>query len=308
MYNRVATKKVTAEFDVFESSCRPFFAHPNPVTRSLRSKGATMEAVTGVFATRAAAEEALQKVRKAGIPVDKITLLTPGSADKIDKEIQTIPTDTTEQPGMGNAIGALLGGGVGLTGGALLMALVPGVGPVTALGLLGAAVLGAAGATVGAAAGGKAEMASYEGLPEDEIFVYEDALRKGRSIVITLADDEPSASHIREVLNREGAESIDAAREQWWTGLRAEEASRYTTTRGRNFSDDEKFFRLGFQAAMHARTRCMEFDQVSSAMDAALEDVKCRFPNQNVEEPFLRGYQRGREHYQQLCDEDRKAA
>jgi hypothetical protein len=52
----------------------------------------------------------------------------------------------------------------------------------------------------------------------------------------------------------------------------------------------------------------MEFDQVSAAMDAALEDVKCRFPNENVEEPFLRGYRRGREHYQQLCDEDRKAA
>ena len=54
---------------------------------------------------------------------------------------------------MGNAIGALLGGGIGVTGGAILMALVPGVGPITALGLLGAAILGAAGATVGAAAG-----------------------------------------------------------------------------------------------------------------------------------------------------------
>ena len=267
-----------------------------------------MEAVTGVFATRAAAEEALQKVHKAGIPVDKITLLTPGSADKIDKEIQAVPTDATEQPGMGTAIGALLGGGVGLTGGALLMALVPGVGPVTALGLLGAAVLGAAGATVGAAAGGKAEMATYEGLPEDEIFLYEDALRKGRSVVVALADDEPSASLVRDTLNQTGAETIDAAREQWWTGLRDEEATRYTTTRGRNFPQDEKFFRLGFQAAMHARTRCMEFDQISAEMDAALEDVKCRFPNENVEEPFLRGYRRGREHYQQLCDEDRKVA
>ena len=67
------------------------------------------------------------------------------------------------------------------------MALVPGLGPITALGLLGAAILGAAGATIGAAAGGKAEKSTYEGLPEDEIFVYEDALRKGRSVVIALA-------------------------------------------------------------------------------------------------------------------------
>src|SRR5271166_777229 len=210
-----------------------------------------MEAITGVFGTRDAAERALQKVHQAGIPSDKLTLLTPGSADQIGKEIQTVPTDTTEQPGMGNAIGALVGGGVGITGGSILMALVPGLGPVTALGLLGAGILGAAGATIGAAAGGKAEKSSYEGLPEDEIFVYEDALRRGRSVVIALADDEPSASSIRDLMTRQGAESVDAARDQWWTGLRSAEETHYSKL-GRSFSEDEQFFRLGFQAAMHA--------------------------------------------------------
>ena len=266
-----------------------------------------MEAITGVFESRSAAEKALQNLHQAGVPSDKMTLLTPGSADQIGKEIQSVPTDTTEQPGMGNAMGALLGGGIGLTGGSILMALVPGLGPVTALGLLGAGILTAAGATIGAAAGGKAENSSYEGLPEDEIFVYEDALRKGRSVVVALADDEPSAVLVRETLNREGAESVDAAREQWWTGLRNAEESRYAGA-SRNFAEDEQFFRLGFQAAMHARTRCMEFDQVSAAMDAALEDVKRRYPDADVEEPFVKGYQRGREHYQQLCDEGKRAA
>lgn len=266
-----------------------------------------MEAITGVFATRPAAEHALQEVHKAGIPSDKITLLTPGSKDQIQKEVQAVPTEAAEQPGMGNAIGALVGGGIGFTGGSILMALVPGLGPVTALGLLGAAILGAAGAAVGGVAGGRVEKSTYDGLPEDEIFVYEDALRKGRSVVIALADDEPSASLVRDVLNGEGAESIDNAREQWWTGLRSAEESQYTKS-GRNFTEDEQFFRLGFQAAMHARTRCMEFDQVSAAMDAALEDVKQQYPGAKVEEPFLRGYQRGRDHYQQLCDEQRQAA
>jgi hypothetical protein len=266
-----------------------------------------MEAITGVFATRSAAERALQQVRQTGIPEHNLTLLTPGTADQIGKEMQTVPTETTEQPGMGNAIGALVGGGIGLTGGSILMALVPGLGPVTALGLLGAGILAAAGATIGATAGGRAEKSTYQGLPEDEIFVYEDALRKGHSVVIAMADDESSASRVRDVLNREGAESIDAAREQWWTGLRNTEQSLYEKS-GRNFSADEQFFRLGFQAAMHARTRCMEFDQVSAEMDAALEDVKRRYPDARVEEPFIQGYQRGREHYQQLCDQERKVA
>jgi len=266
-----------------------------------------MESITGVFDTRTAAEHAYKKLKQAGIPADKLTVLTPGSQDHVDKEILAVPTDASEQPGMGNAIGALLGGGVGITGGSVLMALIPGVGPITALGLLGAAVLGAAGATLGAAAGGNIEKATYEGLPEDEIFVYEDALRKGRSVVIALADDVPSASSVREVLKQAGAESVDAAREKWWIGLRTSEESRYERS-GSNFRDDEEFFRLGFQAAMHARTRCMEFDQVSGEMNAALEDVQQQFPGKQVEEPFTRGYQRGREHYQQLCDENSKAA
>ena len=125
--------------------------------------------------------------------------------------------------------------------------------------------------------------------------------------MIALTDDSHSASIIRELLNREGAESVDAAREQWWIGLRSAEENRYPKS-SRNFSADEKFFRMGFEAAMHARTRCMEFDQVSGEMSAALEDVQRRYPDANVEEPFTRGYQRGREHYQELCDDGKKVA
>ena len=266
-----------------------------------------MEAITGVFQTRADAERALSQAYAIGVSHDKITLLTPGSADQIAHEVQAVPVDTTEQPGMGKAIGALMGGGVGLTGGSLLIALVPGIGPVTALGLLGAGILGAAGATVGAIAGEKVEESMSMGLPEDEIYVYEDALRKGRSVVVGLAENDDDATRLRSLFNGAGAESVDAAREQWWVGLRSAEESHYPMS-GRSFSEDEKFFRLGFQAALHAKTRCKEFDQVTAEMEAALEDVECAHPGEAVEEPFTRGYQRGREYYQRLCDENQKAA
>jgi len=265
-----------------------------------------MEAISGVFKTRQDAERAVKEARAAGIPAERITLLTPGTTDKIDKELQTVPVDTAEQVGMGKTFGAVLGGAAGLTGGSLLIALVPGVGPITAIGLLGAAILGAAGASIGASAGGKLEDSMSQGLPQDEIFVYEDALRKGRSVVIALSDDEASTALLRDLLKAEQAESIDAAREQWWIGLRSAEESHYSQS-GRNFTTDEKFYRLGFEAALHARTRCKEFDQVSAEMDATLEDVQQQYPGANVEEPFTRGYQRGREHYQQLCDESKAA-
>jgi len=266
-----------------------------------------MEAVAGVFKTRSDAEHALSALHTIGFPVDKTTFLTPGSVDKIDKEMETVAADATEQPGMAKAMGALLGGGIGVTGGAVLMALVPGVGAITAFGLLGMAILGAAGAAVGGAAANKIEEHSYQGLPEDEIFVYEDALRKGRSVVIALAEDDGQAEQVRTVLEKEGAESVDAAREQWWIGLRSAEQGHYSAS-GKSFGDDERFYRMGFEAALHAKTRCMEFDQVSGAMDAALEDVKREHPGKNVEDAFVRGYQRGREHYQQLCEQDKKAA
>jgi len=46
---------------------------------------------------------------------------------------------------------------------------------------------------------------------------------------------------------------------------------------------------------------------VSGEMNAALEDVQRENPGMNVEEAFTRGYQRGRDHYQQLCDEKKAA-
>lgn len=262
-----------------------------------------MKAVTGVFRSASDAEHALAQFRELGLPEDRLTLLTPSSA----RHIEDVPTTSTEQPGMGKAIGALVGGAAGLSGGPLLIAaLVPGVGPITAVGLLGGFVLAAAGATVGAVAGGRSENFMTEGLPEDEIFVYEDALRKGRSVVIAMAKDESEAASFRELFTTEEAESVDAAREQWWVGLRSAEQEHYSS-HNRDFTNDEKFYRLGFEAALHARTRCQEYDQVLSEMDSKIEDVEREYPGMNAGEPFRKGYERGRDYYQQLCNNDEVA-
>src|ERR1022692_4588717 len=233
-----------------------------------------MKDVTGVFRSRPDAERAMSQMRLLGVPEDKITLLTP---DKIEKTLQAVPSVSGEQPGMGKAIGAGVGAAAGLSGGALVVpALIPGVGTITAIGLLGAAVLAAAGGSIGAVAGGKLENSTTEGLPEDELFVYEDALRKGRSVVVALCDDESAALRLRELLSVEGAESVDAAREQWWIGLRSAEGEHYSTL-GKNFDGDEKFYRLGFESALHARTRGKENDQVLAEMGVKLEEVRRQY-------------------------------
>ena len=174
------------------------------------------------------------------------------------------------------------------------MALVPGLGPITALGLLGAAVLGAAGATIGATAGGKMENSVTEGLPEDEIFVYEDALRQGRSVVIVLAEDNESASLIRELLKMQGAESVDAAREQWWIGLRGAEDAEYCTAGG-SVGDDLAQYRRGFEIAQFGQTG-------NQSEAAALDNLRHDYPEEYNHPPFRRGYERGRLHRQSVLN------
>ncbi|HWY57406.1 MAG TPA: hypothetical protein VNZ03_23275 [Terriglobales bacterium] len=262
-----------------------------------------MKTVSGVFRSKSDAQRALAELHSVGLREDQITLLTP---ETMEAGLQSVPTVAAEQPGMGKAIGAVLGGTAGLSGAALVMAAIPGVGPITAIGLLGSAILGAAGASIGAAAGGKLENSMTEGLPEDELFVYEDALRRGRSVVVAMAEDETAATRFRELLKAEGAEGVDSAREQWWIGLRDAEKEHYTAL-GKNFGNDEKFYRLGFEAALHARTRCKEYDQVMGEMTALIEDLERQYPGVEVAEPFTRGYERGRDYYQELCNK-REAA
>ena len=188
-----------------------------------------MKAVTGVFNSSSEGRHAILKLRALGISDENLNFLTPSDAAR---ELTEVPTLETEQPGMGKAIGAVVGGvtgaALGPIGLAFVSLLVPGVGAVAAAGLYAAALLGVGGAAAGAAVGGTLEDSMSDGLPKDELFVYEDALRRGRTVVIALAKDDEQAEAARTALEEVGAESIDAARKQWWIGLRDAEAERYS--------------------------------------------------------------------------------
>lgn len=248
-----------------------------------------METVAGTFQSRAEAEKAIQQLHSQGIPSDRIALLTPGmDNEQVEK---AVPTADSEQPGMGKAMGGTVGGAMGVAGGATLgMAaaslLVPGVGPVIAGGILGAALLGAGGTATGMAAGKALEEGLVKGLPHDELYLYEDALRKGRSVVIAFVETDESTYGARTALVNAGAESIDAARESWWLALRDAEAADYETT-GRNFQGDEANYRRGFEAAVKTRGK-----------DSG--GTKGTVPDTESDEAFRRGYERGKSYQKSL--------
>jgi hypothetical protein len=211
-----------------------------------------MTTVSGVFRSREAAESAADELRQKG--VGNVNLIAPGAVEGAD----VVPTTPTEQPGMGRAVGGVVGAGIGIAGGfeigtALASLMLPGVGPVVASGIAAATLLGVGGALGGAAAGQALEEQNTTGLPEDEIYVYKDAIRQGRSVVFVQARDAGEAVRSRSVLDAAGAESVDAAREQWWIGLRAAEKAHYHSTGGGDFAQDEKAYRRGFEAGLRGQ-------------------------------------------------------
>lgn len=246
-----------------------------------------MEPVVGVFHSRSEAERAISTLRSRGVALDRMQLLLPETAAG---DISTVPTDEAEQPGMGKAVGGVVGGAAGASAGLGLGAaaaslLVPGVGAVTAIGLAAAALLGAAGAIGGAAAGGALEEKTQEGLPKDELYLYEDALAHGRTIVFVLADSAHEARTARQALGEAGAESLDAASESWWVGIRDAEKEHYEKAGG-DFARHENHYRCGFVAALHPECRGKRLSDIPPG-------VRERYREDLSHDAFRAGFERG---------------
>ena len=249
-----------------------------------------MKTAVGIFRTRSQARAAVDRLLSEGLPTDRINLLTPGDWEG---HVSEVPTSDTEQPGTAAALGGVVGGAMGASAGfglgpILAGLLVPGVGAVTAIGFAAAALLGIGGAVGGAAAGHAMEESLSDGLPRDELYVYEDALRTGKSVVVALLDSDDEAGKARRALESAGSESLDAARDQWWVGLRDAEQADYESTGEGRFPIVERMYRCGFEAAQRPGITGKSFDEVKDALREAYLDC---WENQ----AFRRGFERGQE-------------
>jgi len=261
-----------------------------------------VEIVVGIFKTRGESSRAAENLKSAGISDDHIVRLMPGASEE---KLDSVPTTETEQPGVGEAIGGVVGGAIGAAGGmsigaAAASVLVPGVGPVIAIGVLAAALLGTGGAIGGAALGDALDEGMTEGLPKDELFIYEDALRQGRSVVIAFVNQGRQVEVVRRMMEQAGAEGIDSAREDWWAGLRGAEEEHYKAD-GRDFKSDEPNYRNGFEAALHPQTRGKGYDE-------SINYLMAQYPQSYREEAFRRGYDRGNNYRASLMKSFKKSA
>jgi hypothetical protein len=182
-----------------------------------------MQSVAGIFTNGEFAERAAVALRATDIAADKVSVLTPGTPEA--EVAARVPTTEGEQPGIGTTLGTVVGAAAGASGGmqlatAAAVVMLPFGIPVIVTGLLAGALVGAG---AGLAIGKALENHLPEGLPKDELAVYEEALRRGRTVVIALVETDEQGRAARAVLDAAGAESIDKARESWKVGLETPE-------------------------------------------------------------------------------------
>lgn len=247
-----------------------------------------MQSVTGVFKSRDNAEKAVNELRKLGLPERRIGIVSPGSAPQ--RLEAGVPITDTEEPGMGKAMGAAVGGAMGAASGAtaglaVASLAVPGIGPLIAFGMLGAALLGVVGAAAGSAVGDQVEEELGEGIPHEDVYLYEDALRHGDSIVIAYAEEGDQADRAAEVINSAGAEDIDTLRENWWEELKEGERAHYQG----DFDRAERNYRQGYQAALHPQRRGKAYTDVE-------DELRTAYAGTALDRPFQDGYERGLAH------------
>lgn len=155
---------------------------------------------SGIYDTRAAAEQGVQALMDGGIPKERISLLVAGKHrdrhfENVDVENVSERSKTGEGAAIGGLFGAILGGfaaiaSLAIPGGILV------AGPIAAAIGGGAAGL-AGGSLLGALVGA--------GIPEPEARYYEQELGRGGILVSVEAENDRSAGLARSILDRTGA-------------------------------------------------------------------------------------------------------
>jgi anti-sigma B factor antagonist len=159
-----------------------------------------METAIGVFSLRDHAEEAVKELRQRGVPEESIVYLT-----RSESEAKSIAKE------FGAYVGGFVGGAAGMTTGVVAATLLlPGIGPVFALGFGAAALLGLAGAGAGATVGATAAHDTQAPQPtpdekcsEDSAF-FREVLKEGRSLIVVRTESQEIAASACSILDRLG--------------------------------------------------------------------------------------------------------
>lgn len=222
-----------------------------------------MNILVGIFHSAMAANGASKALHAMGITEGHLMLLTPetGSA--------ALHTVSPEHPAgacdvkAGHVMGAATGFAGGLLSSAIVMFMVPGVGPILAIGTLVAGAV--VGATVGATVGGVVQKTFTMTLAPEEVFVYEEALRQGCTLLLVKPVNDVQRADVLALFTRLKTENVQELREQWWRQQRQQEATVYHGTTA-EFAAHEVSYRRGFEAALDVRARGKSYSEAAHVL------------------------------------------
>lgn len=167
------------------------------------------KAVLGLYRSREAAEDGVDRLRTEGFSRENVSMLLPedfGSQDLAHEKSSKAPEGATAGAGSGAVIGGTLGWLVGV--GTLA---IPGLGPLIAAGPIVGML---AGAGAGGAAGGILGGLIGMGIPEYEAKLYEGRIREGGILISVHCEDSEEVKRAKKILDQSGAEDISTVSEE----------------------------------------------------------------------------------------------
>lgn len=169
-------------------------ANPAVTGGNTTNKSQATQTVIGVFESRSKAENAVNTLRKQGFTTEEINIVSKKQRNQNDDA--TYDDDIVDGTLTGGTLGGI--GGLLMGAGALLL---PGLGPILAVGPITAAV---GGAIAGGIAGGLIDW----GIPAEASQRYEQEVAQG-SILAIIRTDTTKVNSAAQILRQNGAKDVE---------------------------------------------------------------------------------------------------
>lgn len=164
-----------------------------PATNNTMNAKKNDQTIIGVFESRSSAEKAVETLRQQGFNNEEINIISKKQSQDDDSDV--VDDDIMD--------GTLTGGTIGGIGGLLLGAgalMIPGIGPILAVGPIAAAV---GGAIAGGITGGLIDW----GIPSEDSKRYEQEVVHG-SILAIIRTDARKTDSVAQILRQNGAKEV----------------------------------------------------------------------------------------------------
>jgi hypothetical protein len=253
-----------------------------------------MRTLVGIFPSHAEAEAALRALHENGFSDDQFLLM---SSESTSSNLAANPPKPEPRGGRGvntgQVAGAITGFASGVLGSALVTFALPGVGPIVAVGAF--ALGGSLGAVAGGVVGNAVQAAYAPTLPPEDLFIYEDALRRGERVLIVQPSDEVREQIAQDIMRAPGTISTDNVWRRWWSELSQHESAAYHTVSSTPFAQIEEGYQRGFKAALDGRLR----GKPPTEQDALVKEY---YGEAAQTQPFQQGFARGNLYYHALLE------